>query len=99
MFKKDTRLPPFIGNTLRGALGQSLSATNPDLYDHVLKVSGDESVPNPFVISAPYPSKTEYKEGESLSFSITLFGTACTFDQEIIDAAKSMCNGKLANHK
>jgi len=45
----------------------------------------------------PYPCNEEYKAGDILSFYITLFGTACSFEKEVIDAAKYMCEGKLAH--
>ena len=77
-------------------MGQSLYVLSPEAYD-VLKVDKAESVPNPFVISAPYPSKGEYGAGDAFSFSVTLFGAACAFEQAVVDGAKDMCKGKLAN--
>ena len=105
-------LPQFIGNTIRGALGRALDDNSREVYDAVFKVVEGESVPNPFVISAPYPCKdkyragkivkyragesVEYKAGERLEFFITLFGSACAYDKDIVDAASLMCRGKLA---
>lgn len=45
----------------------------------------------------PYPSSGVYKAHETLTFYVTLFGTACTLEQDVIDAAHDMCEGKLAN--
>lgn len=95
-FTKDTYLSQFIGNTIRGALGQALYKNYPLVYDSILKVESAESIPNPIVISAPYPSKGHYTIGETLSFCITLLGCACDFEQSLVDATQWMCEGKLA---
>ena len=65
----------------------------------MFKVESDKSVPNPFVISVPYPSSRTYTPDESLSFTITLLGSACDFEQAIIDTASLMFSGKLATAK
>ena len=62
-----------------------------------MKVKEDESAPNPFVLFTPYPSKGEYKAGDELVFDITLFGIACRFEQQVIDASVLMNQGKLVN--
>jgi hypothetical protein len=95
-FSEGANLPPIIGNTLRGALGKSLCDNFAEAYNEVFKVSGNSSVPNPFVISAPYPGKEIYLSNESLEFAITLFGTACKYEDEIIKAANLMSEGKLS---
>jgi len=96
-FTKNAHLPPFIGNTLRGALGQALYKNSPYVYRNMLKVDRGESIPNPFVISAPYPSNGYYITGETLSFCVTLFGSACAFEQDIINIAEMICEGKIEN--
>ena len=65
----------------------------------MFKVESDISAPNPFVISVPYPSKKIYNPDETLSFNITLMGSACGFKQSIIDAAGLMFAGKFASAK
>ncbi|GHU48903.1 hypothetical protein FACS1894127_0630 [Clostridia bacterium] len=95
-FTGKAQLPTFIGNTLRGALGRSLCDNFPAAYEAVFKVTGGESVPNPFVISAPYPSKGNYDIGENIDFGVTLFGSAYAYEDDIINAAKLICNGKLS---
>lgn len=80
---------------MRGAFGHSLHDNYPYIYDTVLKIGEQGSTPTPLVISVPYPSKGEYKAGEALTFYITLLGTACVYEAEIIDAAKYMCKGKF----
>jgi len=94
-FRNDSRLPLFVGNTIRGAIGQSLYDNHRGVYDKVFKTSSESSIPNPFAISAPYPSKGSYFKGDTLEFFITLFGSACEYDDAISDAARLMCSGKL----
>jgi hypothetical protein len=97
LFNRDTRLSEFVGNTIRGALGRSLHDNFQNVYDAVFKVTSTESVPNPYVISVSYPSKRTYHTGETLEFSITLFGVACVYSEEITRAVELMNNDKLAN--
>jgi hypothetical protein len=68
-----------------------------NVYDAVFKTNHTISIPNPYTISAPYPSQQLYHKGEALHFGITLFGNACEYQEEIIDAARHMCHGKLEN--
>jgi hypothetical protein len=96
-FTRKVSLPPFIGNTLRGTFGRLLCDNYPDVYGRVFKVDGAESAPNPFVISAAYPSKGEYGVGDELAFFITLFGSACEFEKEVAGTVRFMCEGRLAH--
>ncbi|GHU48906.1 hypothetical protein FACS1894127_0640 [Clostridia bacterium] len=48
------------------------------------------------MISAPYPGKGSYDIGENIDFGVTLFGSAYAYEDDIINAAKLMCNGKLS---
>jgi len=95
IFNNAAQLPTFIGNTIRGALGQSLYDNNRSVYDAVFKTSPETSIPNPFAISAPYPCKNTYNRGDTLAFFITLFGFACEYDDVVSDAVRLMCKGKL----
>ena len=96
-FTADTILPPFVGNTIRGAFGQSLCDNFPDVCEQVFKIGDTESVPNPFVVSMPYPGKGGYRTGDTLDFAITLFGAACVYESEILSAVRLMCRGKLSS--
>ena len=100
-FAKATYLPPFIGNTIRGALGYALEEIGPNknrnAYEDIFKTKPGVSIPNPYAISVPYSSKESYDKGDELIFGITLFGYACGYSSEIIVAAENMCNGKLRN--
>lgn len=96
-FTRDTCLPPFFGNTIRGALGQSLYDNYRNVYDAVFKVAECESIPNPFTIGAAFPSQGDYCAGETLVFDVTLFGSACGYDHEIVQAAQKIGKGKLSS--
>jgi len=113
-FQSQTRLPTFIGNTIRGALGAALSREyciyekqqcvecayiKDCIYGSVFKVQNEESIPNPYVVSSPYPSQGSYEKGDTLDFSISLFGSACRFVNELVDATNLMCTGNLKNAK
>ena len=96
-FTEITYLPLFMGNTLRGALGASLEKTGSSIYINIFKVSSVESIPNPYAISVPYPGKEKYEKGDCLNFHVTLFGYACDYTDELIQAVKGMNLGKLTN--
>jgi hypothetical protein len=96
-FTVDSALPPFAGNTVRGALGSALDKMGSDAYERVFKIESAESIPNPYTMSVGYPSAPEYKTGDTLPFSVTLFGSACEYCDDIVAAAKQMCNRKLRN--
>ena len=109
-FQAASHLPSFVGNTLRGALGRALSQlccewdsprcdtcnkTAACVYGAMFKAQSSSSIPNPYVISAPFPSNGHYKSGDKLAFFITLFGSACIFERDVLSAAESMCTAKL----
>ena len=52
-------------------------------------------MPNPYTISVPYPNETRRKSGETLVFTLVLFGNACEYGADFISAANEMCHGKL----
>jgi hypothetical protein len=94
-FTADAELPPFVGNTIRGALGSALDKMGSTAYESVFKTEATESIPNPYTISVQYPSASKYKKDDTLPFSVTLFGVACAYGENIVAAAKQMCRGKL----
>jgi CRISPR-associated Csx2 family protein len=94
-FTADAELPPFVGNTVRGALGSALDKMGSAAYENVFKIEATESMPNPHTISVRYPSASKYKKDDTLPFSVTLFGVACEYGEDIVAAAKQMCRGKL----
>jgi hypothetical protein len=96
-FTADTKLPPFVGNTIRGAIGSALDRMGSHSYENAFKIDSTGSVTNPYTISVPYPSKTNYAKGETLDFCLILFGDACEYGADFATAAKEMCRGKLKN--
>lgn len=144
--KNDVLFPGYLGNTIRGALGNSLAhlfcsldADNPEkrpdcrqcsglrekciLCEGVCKKNKEKfdficphatdcvygfvyknrtirgySVPNPFVVEVPNDNKREYKKGENLCFSISLFGSAVGFSEHIITAVEYMLQGRFATY-
>ena len=111
-FRADSQLPPFVGNMIRGAFGHALSRQCCEwdisrcaacgnvancAYGSMFKAQNGESVPNPYVISVPYPGMGHYRDGSTLDFSIVLCGSARRFEADVVCAAKSMCTGSLRN--
>ena len=96
-FTDTSYLPPFLGNTLRGALGASLEKIGSPMYSDVFKVSKSVSTPNPYAISVLYPGKEKYEIGDCFTFYVTLFGNACRYTAELTNAVKNMNKGKLSN--
>ena len=96
-FTNTTVLPHFMGNTFRGAFGASLEKIGSPMYNDVFKVTKSESIPNPYVISVPYPGKGKYDIGDSITFYITLVGDACLYEEELVKTVKNMNMGKLEN--
>jgi hypothetical protein len=88
-------LPPFVGNTVRGALGVALKEQDSPAFEQAFKIEAAVAVPNPYVISVPYPFAMQCQPGATLPFSVTLFGDACGFADDFVAAAKDMCRGKL----
>jgi hypothetical protein len=96
-FTADTDLLPFVGNSIRGALGSALDRMGAAAYERVFKIEANDSVPNPYTISTPYPARPRYAEGDTLEFSLILFGDACDYGADFATAAKEMCRGKMKN--
>lgn len=45
----------------------------------------------PYVIKPPLESKTTYEPGETIKFSLVLFGDAAEFESHVISAVNAMC--------
>jgi len=106
-------LPPYLGNSLRGAFGHALSRRNcgksvddcgncdaicayAEIFKSQSQVKGLNSVPNPYVIGVDYPAKEEWRAGETLDFSLTLFGRGGSWHEEVSVAVSEMFTGKLS---
>lgn len=102
-------LPGFLGNTIRGGLGnrfknlfctsnhfECVNCNNRNdcvystLFKNQIKTDVLNSVPNPFVIEIPNNNLREYKKGDSLHFSISIFGNAVKFADTVIHAIEEM---------
>jgi hypothetical protein len=88
-------LSPFVGNTIRGAIGATLDKMGSPAYKQAFKIDATDSIPNPYAISTPYASKTYYYADDTLGFTLTLFGNGCKYGEDFTAAAKEMCRGKL----
>ena len=58
-------MPPFVGNTIRGAFSTALYENSKSAFNAVFKTEPVESAPNSYVISTPYPSKIGYVKGDN----------------------------------
>ncbi len=54
-----------------------------------------EHFTKPYVIKPPLESKTEYRRGDTLGFSMVLFGDAIEYEMHVINAVNSMCRTGL----
>jgi hypothetical protein len=68
-----------------------------EVFKSQTQVAGLTSVPNPFVFDFDYPGREHYAKGDTLDFSITLFGSAFRWKAEIVSAVKDMFQGKLGS--
>lgn len=89
-------LPPFLGSTLRGVIGQTLRQ-DPEAYNHlynnrVLNGNQQDTV-NPYIIRPPKNETGIYPEGEKLTFHAILFGEAVKYTPQLISAIEGI--GKL----
>ena len=100
-----------ITPALRGAFGYTLNRlfdkgdNNPSLYQTLFKnetenTYSDEYVsgkPNPYVFESPARAQTSLSAGDTLTFSLTLFGNACAYVPESIFTIQQMLKWNLMN--
>ncbi|NLO98648.1 MAG: CRISPR system precrRNA processing endoribonuclease RAMP protein Cas6 [Peptococcaceae bacterium] len=88
---ENAKLPPFLGSTLRGAIGQAL-LKDKLLYDFLFNNKslshGKKDIPNPYLLDLPDTNQFEFKPEEELTFKILLFGEAFEYTQAIVNALK-----------
>ncbi|MCA9547207.1 MAG: CRISPR system precrRNA processing endoribonuclease RAMP protein Cas6 [Myxococcales bacterium] len=82
-------LPPFIGSTLRGAIGHALRAHALAAYDATF-----EGCPA-YALSPPPLRTAPLRPGETLRFGVTLFGEGALHAQAWIDAVAAAADGGL----
>jgi len=70
------------------------------IYPNVFKVAQSTAefptMPAPFVIRAPEFGKRQWRSGETLSFTVMLFGTAIRRSTEVLQAASAIFEGRFA---
>jgi len=108
---KPTHIYQHMTPALRGAFGYTLSRIfdkdngKPGIYQTIFKnetksAYSDEYVsgkPNPYVFESPIQSRTELDAGDTISFSLTLFGMACGYVPEVIFTIEQMLKGRIMN--
>lgn len=88
--EENGKLPAYLGSTIRGLLGHSMRdsvCVEPNVRCHLCKFSENceytahfnsagniAGSVNPFVLYVPVRDKTEWKQGDLLTFDITVFG-------------------------
>jgi hypothetical protein len=85
---EEASLPPYIGSTLRGAIGQVLYK-NMEAYRYLyhngaLDNKGQDIV-NPYVIIPPAEKEKPYRQGEILNFDILLLGEAIQYTKALVN--------------
>jgi len=96
---------------LRGAFGYTLSRIfdrgngKPSLYQTIFKNKTEDAYTdeyvsgksNPYVFESPIQTRTEMDIGDTISFSLTLFGMACGYVPEVIFTIEQMLKGRIMN--
>jgi len=88
---KKAKLPPFLGSTLRGAIGQALikeKLVYNFLFNNKSLSQGQQDIPNPYLLDLPDTNKFEFEPSEELIFIILLLGEASEYTQAMINALK-----------
>lgn len=82
---KCAELPPYLGSTLRGVIGQSLYRVDREAYDYLYtngkKGEGHQDIVKPYVIAPPEISKVKkiVEQGEELEFEFVIIGNAIKY--------------------
>lgn len=96
------QLPPYLGSTLRGAIGQALhqniGAFN-YLYNNRVTKNNEQDTVNPYIIVPPDIDDNPYEAGEALCFSMLLLGDAAQYVLPVIDALNELKNSGLGVQK
>jgi hypothetical protein len=73
-------LPPFLGSTLHGVIGQTLRERYRDafryFYQNQKDGGGAQDIPKPYVLEPPLAEKTDYEAGEGIRFNMLIMGEA-----------------------
>lgn len=89
-------LPPYLGSTLRGAIGQSLYRTDRETYDYLYRngTKNDEQqdIVKPYIIIPPEFHSDKYivDRGEELVFGFILLGDAVKYASSLVMALQNI---------
>lgn len=94
---KRAELPPYLGSTLRGVIGQSLYRTDREAYEYLYvngkKSEGVQDIVKPYVIIPPETHKAQMviEQGEELNFEFLLLGNAVKYVPSLVVALQNIC--------
>ena len=91
-------LPPYLGSTLRGALGQALLQTDKEACAFLYRNSEKEDMDAGKVVAKPYMiippeiqrPQTVIEQGEKLNFELLLFGSAEESVSAVVSALEQL---------
>ena len=91
-------LPPYLGSTLRGAIGQALLQTDKDACAFLYRNGESPDINKGQVIVKPYmiippdicAPQTVIEQGASIDFEFLLFGSAVKYVQSLISALEQI---------
>ena len=95
--QQQAELPPYLGSTLRGVIGQSLLQTDKDACAFLYR-NGEDTVRTGQVVVKPYMiippdicmPKTVVEQEESIDFEVLLFGSAVEYVPSLILALENI---------
>lgn len=94
---KRAELPPYLGSTLRGVIGQALYRTDQEAYNFLYangkKCKGKQDIVNPYMIIPPKTCgiKNIVEQGEELNFEFILLGNAVKYAYSLVMALQNIC--------
>ena len=93
---QQAELPPYLGSTLRGVIGQALLQTDKEicafLYRNGEEAGGGKVIAKPYMIIPPdiCMPQTVIGQGEELGFEILLFGCAAKYAASVVSALEQL---------
>ena len=93
---QQAELPPYLGSTLRGVIGQALLQTDKEicafLYRNGEEAGGGKVIAKPYMIIPPdiCMPQTVIGQGEKLGFEILLFGCAAKYAASVVSALEQL---------
>lgn len=87
-FEQAAALDAFKGSTFHGGFGQALQRVSPTGYQQVFAPTNQpgQGVPRPYVLVPPLTTQQQFQGGDELQFRVSLFGQACEFLGDVIEA-------------